>query len=269
MGSIDVPADRYWGCQTQRSLENFKIGDPVHERMPVAIITAFGVLKQAAATVNMKAGVLDKKIGNAVVAAAKEVIEGKHEGHFPLVVWQTGSGTQTNMNVNEVISNRAIEMLGGKMGSKVPVHPNDHVNMGQSSNDSFPTAMHIAAVSEIWNRLLPSLKYLEDALAAKVTAWKGIVKIGRTHTQDATPLLLSQEFSAYVSQLQYGQERIKATLPHLCMLAQGGTAVGTGLNSTEGFDQAVASEIAAITKVSRGKIFFFNSHATCYACEKA
>lgn len=249
MGTIDVPADRYWGCQTQRSLENFKIGDPTHERMPVAIITAFGVLKQAAATVNMRAGVLDKKIGNAIVTAAKEVIEGKHEGHFPLVVWQTGSGTQTNMNVNEVISNRAIEMLGGKMGSKVPVHPNDHVNMGQSSNDSFPTAMHIAAVTEIVNRLLPSLKYLEDAFAAKVAAWKGIVKIGRTHTQDATPLLLSQEFSAYVTQLQFGQERIKATLPHLCMLAQGGTAVGTGLNSTEGFDKDVAAEIATITKL--------------------
>src|SRR5579872_4601091 len=199
-GNIDVPADKYWGAQTQRSLQNFKIGD---ETMPVPLITAFGILKLAAARVNMQLGALDKKIGENIVKAASEVIDGKLDGNFPLVVWQTGSGTQTNMNVNEVISNRAIELMGGTIGSKKPVHPNDHVNMGQSSNDSFPTAMHIAAAYEISHTLIPALKHLHAAIDSKAKEFKDIIKIGRTHLQDATPLTLGQEFSGYAYQVEH------------------------------------------------------------------
>jgi fumarate hydratase, class II len=243
MGPVAVPADRYWGAQTQRSRENFKIGV---ERMPLPLIRAYGILKRAAAEANMEMGDLDKKVGKAIVAAADEVIQGKLDDHFPLVVWQTGSGTQTNMNANEVISNRAIEMLGGEMGSKKPVHPNDHVNRGQSSNDTFPTAMHIAAVLEINERLLPALKHLHGALAAKAKAFAKIIKMGRTHTQDAVPLTLGQEFSGYVTQVAYGIERVKAALPRLSLLAQGGTAVGTGLNAKKGFDKLFAQKASAI-----------------------
>ena len=247
-GEIEVPADKYWGAQTQRSLENFKIGI---EKMPKELVAAFAVLKKAAALTNMELGVLDKNIGKAIIQAADEVSEGNFADNFPLVVWQTGSGTQTNMNVNEVLSNRAIEILGGVMGSKKPVHPNDHVNNGQSSNDSFPTAMHIAAVTEICDRLLPSLKYLRDHLNKKAKEFKNIVKIGRTHLQDATPLTLGQEFSAYVTQLDFGIARVKSCLKHLYYLAQGGTAVGTGLNSKAGFDKKFAEHVASIT----GKAF--------------
>ena len=245
-GEIGVPADKYWGAQTSRSLMNFKIGG---ETMPKPLISALGTLKRAAATVNMKIAGLDKKIGDAMVAAATEVMEGKLDEHFPLVVWQTGSGTQTNMNANEVISNRAIEMLGGVMGSKKPVHPNDHVNMGQSSNDSFPTAMHIAAAMEITHHLIPSLQKLRNALNDKAQAFKDIIKIGRTHTQDATPITLGQEFSGYVKQVENGIRRVEGTLPALYELAQGGTAVGTGLNAKKGFDKAFADEVASITKL--------------------
>ncbi len=244
MGAVQVPADRYWGAQTQRSLENFRIGE---ERMPAALIRAFGIQKMAAARANMALGDLDRRLGDAIVRAAQEVIDGVLLDHFPLVVWQTGSGTQTNMNANEVIANRANELLGAPLGAKSPVHPNDHVNMAQSSNDSFPTVMHIAAVEEIERRLLPALDGLHDALAAKAEAFAEIVKIGRTHLQDATPLTLGQEFSGYVQQVFNGRERIRAALPRLCMLAQGGTAVGTGLNSRVGFDAAFAQEVAAIT----------------------
>lgn len=243
-GPLEVPGDRYWGAQTQRSLGNFKIGV---ETMPKPLIRALGVLKCAAATVNMRLGVLDESIATGITKAATEVMEGKLDGHFPLVVWQTGSGTQTNMNANEVISNRAIQIAGGQMGSKSPVHPNDHVNMGQSSNDTFPTAMHIAAVEEIHHKLLPTLGRLRDALAAKQKDFEGIIKIGRTHLQDATPLTLGQEFSGYVTQVSYGIERVKSALPRLYMLAQGGTAVGTGLNAKEGFAEAFADEVAKIT----------------------
>ncbi|MFZ5912815.1 MAG: class II fumarate hydratase [Pseudomonadota bacterium] len=245
-GKINVPGDKYWGAQTQRSMENFKIG---WERMPDPVVHGLVTLKRAAATVNMKLRDLDRKTGNAIVQAADEILAGKLEGNFPLVVWQTGSGTQSNMNVNEVLSNRAIEILGGEMGSKKPVHPNDHCNMGQSSNDCFPTAMHIAAVSEITHRLLPALKHLHKALEAKSKAWAKIIKIGRTHTQDATPLTLGQEFSGYAKQVEYGVKRVQAALPRLCELAQGGTAVGTGLNSRKGFDKMIAAEIARITKL--------------------
>jgi fumarate hydratase class II len=245
-GPLNVPADRYWGAQTQRSIQNFDIGG---QTMPVPLIRAFGILKLSAAKANMAMGVLDKKLGNAIVNAAKEVAEGKMDDQFPLVVWQTGSGTQTNMNANEVISNRAIELLGGEMGSKKPVHPNDHVNMGQSSNDSFPTAMHIATVMEIHHRLLPALKHLHDALAKKEKQFAKIIKIGRTHLQDATPLTLGQEFSGYVAQLALGIDRVKSALPRLYPLAQGGTAVGTGINSKKGFDVAFAKEVATITKL--------------------
>jgi len=244
MGAVEVPADRYWGAQTQRSRENFKIGT---ERMPLPLIRAYGILKRAAAEANMEMGLLDKKIAKAIVAAADEVIGGKLDEHFPLVVWQTGSGTQTNMNVNEVISNRAIEMLGGEMGSKKPVHPNDHVNRSQSSNDTFPTAMHIAAVLEINRRLIPALTHLHGALAQKSKAFAKIVKLGRTHTQDAVPMTLGQEFSGYVTQIAYGIERVKATLPRLSLLAQGGTAVGTGLNAKKGFDKLFAAKVTEIT----------------------
>ncbi|KAI8148116.1 fumarate hydratase [Fennellomyces sp. T-0311] len=246
-GDLQVPADRYWGAQTQRSLQNFDIGGP-RERMPEPLIQAFGVLKKAAATVNMTYG-LDPKVGKAIQQAADEVIDGTLLEHFPLVVWQTGSGTQSNMNVNEVISNRAIEILGGELGSKNPVHPNDHVNMSQSSNDTFPTAMHVAAVVEITHRLLPALTELRDALKAKQDEFSHIIKIGRTHLQDATPLTLGQEFSGYVQQLTYGIERVESILPHLYNLAQGGTAVGTGLNTRVGFDAKVAQAIADITKL--------------------
>jgi fumarate hydratase class II len=245
-GNIEVESSRYWGAQTQRSLQNFKIGT---ETMPKPLIQAFGILKRSAAKVNMDLGVLDKALGENIIKAADEVIDGKMEGHFPLVVWQTGSGTQTNMNVNEVISNRAIESMGGMMGSKKPVHPNDHVNMGQSSNDSFPTAMHIAAAYEIYNHLLPSLRTLHFALSKKSVEFKDIIKIGRTHTQDATPLTLGQEFSGYAKQVENGIRRAEAALPALYELAQGGTAVGTGLNAKKGFAEAFAKEVASLTKL--------------------
>ena len=243
-GPIEVDASRYWGAQTQRSLLNFKIG---WERQPVSIVRALGIVKRAAAETNMALGILDKKIGDAIVAAAQEVSEGKLDDHSPLVVWQTGSGTQSNMNANEVISNRAIEMLGGERGSKKPVHPNDHVNMSQSSNDTYPTAMHIACAEEIVHALIPALQMLRNALNDKAQAWKDIIKIGRTHTQDATPLTLGQEFSGYTQQVENGIARIEQTLPMLMQLAQGGTAVGTGLNAPVGFAEMVAERIAAIT----------------------
>ncbi len=243
-GPIEVDASRYWGAQAQRSLGNFKIG---WEKQPQPVVRALGIVKRACAETNMALGGLDKKIGETIIAAAQEVIDGKLDEHFPLVVWQTGSGTQSNMNANEVISNRAIEMLGGTMGSKKPVHPNDHVNMSQSSNDTYPTAMHIACAEEIQHRLLPALKHLHTALQAKVVAWKDIIKIGRTHTQDATPVTLGQEFSGYATQVANGIERIEQTLPKLMELAQGGTAVGTGLNAPVGFDKMVAERIAKIT----------------------
>ncbi len=243
-GPIEVASDRYWGAQAQRSLGNFKIGI---EKQPKPVVRALGVVKRAAAEVNMALGRLDPAIGTVIVAAAQEVIDGKLDDHFPLAVWQTGSGTQSNMNANEVISNRAIEMLGGVMGSKKPVHPNDHVNMSQSSNDTYPTAMHVAAAEEIVATLIPALKHLHAALDAKAKAWSDIVKIGRTHTQDATPLTLGQEFSGYAKQIENGIARIELTLPALMELAQGGTAVGTGLNAPVGFAEQVADRIAAIT----------------------
>ena len=243
-GPIEVAADRYWGAQAQRSLGNFRIGE---ETQPVPIVRALGVVKRAAAETNMALGKLDKTIGETIVKAADEVIEGKLNEHFPLVVWQTGSGTQSNMNANEVISNRAIEMLGGEMGSKKPVHPNDHVNMSQSSNDTYPTAMHVACAEQVVKTLIPALKHLHGALKAKSDAWQGIIKIGRTHTQDATPLTLGQEFGGYAQQVANGIERIEQTLPKLMELAQGGTAVGTGLNAPVGFAETVAEKIAGIT----------------------
>jgi fumarate hydratase, class II len=246
-GQISVPADRYWGAQTQRSIENFPIGG---ERMPEPVIRGLGIIKRAAAEVNMDLGRLDRKIGEAIVKAANEVIEGKLDAHFPLVVWQTGSGTQSNMNANEVIANRAIEILGGEIGSKKPVHPNDHVNMSQSSNDCYPSAMHIAAAEEVVHRLVPALQKLRNALNDKAQAWKAIVKIGRTHTQDATPITLGQEFSGYTQQVENGIARIEQTLPMLMQLAQGGTAVGTGLNAPSGFAGRIADRIAAITGLS-------------------
>jgi len=243
-GELQVPSDKYWGAQTQRSLGNFKIGN---EKMPAPLVRALGILKRSAAVVNMDLGVLDKKLGEAMCKAADDVISLKLLDHFPLVVWQTGSGTQTNMNSNEVISNKAIEILGGKLGSKEPVHPNDHVNMGQSSNDTFPTAMHIAAVEQIHHELIPALEHLHKALKEKSEKFADIIKIGRTHLQDATPLTLGQEFSGYVTQISYGIERVKSTLPRLYQLAQGGTAVGTGINSIKGFDVKFASEVAKFT----------------------
>ncbi|KAH9875367.1 hypothetical protein J1614_004859 [Plenodomus biglobosus] len=244
-GEVQVRADRYWGAQTERSLENFKINQP-QDRMPPPIVRAFGILKGAAATVNMKYG-LDPKLGKAIQQAAEEVASLKLVDHFPLVVWQTGSGTQSNMNANEVISNRAIEILGGTMGSKKPVHPNDHVNMSASSNDTFPTVMHIAAVLDFEESLLPALASLRDALKKKSQQWENLIKIGRTHLQDATPLTLGQEFSGYVQQLDFGIERIKSSLPRLKMLAQGGTAVGTGINTFKGFAEDIASEVSKMT----------------------
>lgn len=244
MGTINVPADVYWGAQTQRSLEHFAIG---HDRMPEELIRAFGVLKKAAAEANVELGLLDKDIAALISKAADEVISGKLHAHFPLRVWQTGSGTQTNMNVNEVISNRAIEMAGGERGSKKPVHPNDHVNRSQSSNDTFPTAMHIAAAAAVVNDLLPSIQALRDGLAAKEKEFDHIVKTGRTHLQDAVPLTLGQEFSGYVAQLDAAMANIKLTLPGLYELALGGTAVGTGLNSHPKFAVTAAAKIAKLT----------------------
>lgn len=243
-GPIDVPADRYWGAQTERSRRNFRIGT---ERMPAPLIRALGTQKKAAALANLELGALDRRLGEAIVAAADEVIDGTLTEHFPLVVWQTGSGTQTNMNANEVIANRANERLGAALGAKSPVHPNDHVNMGQSSNDSFPTAMHIAAVTEIEGALLPALRHLHAALDAKARAFADIVKLGRTHLQDATPLTLGQEFSAWAQQVLYGIARIEAALPRLYEVAQGGTAVGTGLNAKVGFAEAFARHLAVVT----------------------
>ncbi len=245
-GPLQVPANRYWGAQTQRSLANFKIGG---ETMPVPLVRALGIIKKAAAQTNMELKNLDRKTGNAIAKAATEVINGKMNDEFPLVVWQTGSGTQSNMNANEVIANRAIEMLGGVIGSKDPVHPNDDVNRSQSSNDTFPTAMHISAVEQVHHELIPALQYLHDGLAKKAREWKKIIKIGRTHLQDATPLTLGQEFSGYAAQLKFGIERVKATLPRLYPLAQGGTAVGTGLNTVKGFDKKFAANVARITKL--------------------
>ncbi|MGH2662726.1 MAG: class II fumarate hydratase [Actinomycetota bacterium] len=244
MGAVEVPADRYWGAQTQRSLHHFSIGE---DRMPVEVIRAFGVLKKACALVNLELGKLPKEKAGLIVAATDEVIEGKLDDHFPLHVWQTGSGTQANMNANEVIANRAIEMAGGELGSKTPIHPNDDVNMSQSSNDTFPTAMHIAAARLVDEGLLPAVRELREALDAKAREFDDIVKIGRTHLQDAVPLTLGQEFSGYVSQLDDDLRRIEEALPGILELAIGGTAVGTGLNSPAGFGERVAAKIAALT----------------------
>ncbi len=243
-GPIDVAADRYWGAQTERSRNNFRIGE---ERMPRPLIAALALVKRAAAEVNLALGSLDARRAKAIVAAAQEIIDGKLDDHFPLAVWQTGSGTQTNMNVNEVIANRANEKLGGKLGAKSPIHPNDHVNMSQSSNDAFPTAMHIAAAWEIANRLIPALTHLHAALDAKTKEFRSIVKIGRTHTQDATPLTLGQEFSGYAAQVASGIARVKLGLKELYPLAQGGTAVGTGLNVKRAFAKAFAKIVAGLT----------------------
>jgi len=243
-GPLEVPADKYWGAQTQRSLMNFPIG---WEKQPVALVRALGVIKQACAEVNLAAGALDADRGKAIVEAASEVVAGKLDDHFPLVVWQTGSGTQSNMNANEVIANRAIEIMGGVIGSKDPVHPNDHCNLGQASNDTFPTAMHISTAMTARDVLLPGLEKLDAALADKVKEFDGIIKIGRTHTMDATPLTLAQEFSGYTHQVAMGIERVKAALPRIYELAQGGTAVGTGLNTRKGWDTEVAANMAKIT----------------------
>lgn len=246
IGNIEVPNDKYWGAQTQRSIVNFPIGGE-RERMPLPVIKAFGIVKKCAAIYNVRVGKLPSEIGDSIVKAADEVIDGKLDDHFPLVVFQTGSGTQSNMNVNEVISNRAIDHSNGVLGSKSPVHPNDHVNLGQSSNDSFPTAMHIAAVQEIHRVLIPGLTKLHDALLEKEKEFNPIIKIGRTHTQDATPLTLGQEFSGYRQQLAMSISRVEAILPNLYKLALGGTAVGTGLNTTDGYDKEIASVIAQET----------------------
>jgi fumarate hydratase, class II len=243
-GPIDVADDRYWGAQTERSRNNFRIGT---EHIPLPVIHALAIVKLAAAQTNLALGSLDARRANAIMRAAQEIIDGKLDDHFPLSVWQTGSGTQTNMNVNEVIANRANEMLGGKRGAKAPIHPNDHVNMSQSSNDSFPTAMHIAAALEISQRLLPALTHLQSALKAKTKAFASIVKIGRTHTQDATPLTLGQEFSGYAAQVTSGIARVKIGVKELYPLAQGGTAVGTGLNAKRAFAKLFAKKVAAIT----------------------
>jgi fumarate hydratase class II len=246
MGGIEVEDSRYWGAQSQRSLQNFRIGD---ERMSREIIRALGILKKACALANFELGVLDKDICDLIIKASDEVINGKLDEHFPLVVWQTGSGTQTNMNTNEVISNRAVEIAGGELGSKDPVHPNDHVNMSQSSNDTFPTAMHISAAESICHQLIPALEHLKGALNEKVEKFRGIVKIGRTHLQDATPLTLGQEFSGYSRQVELGIGRAKMSLKNLYKLALGGTAVGTGLNTPLGFDVLAAKKIAEITEL--------------------
>jgi fumarate hydratase class II len=243
-GAIAVEVDRYWGAQTERSRQNFPIGDRL---MPLPIIHALGLIKQAAAEINTAAGALSPDIGNAIAAAAREVADGHLDNHFPLVIWQTGSGTQTNMNVNEVVANRANEMLGAPLGARAPVHPNDHVNLGQSSNDSFPTAIHIAAAMEVTQRLLPVLKHLQEILTRKATEWASIVKIGRTHLQDATPITLGQEFSGYAAQVALGSSRIREALADLFLIAQGGTAVGTGLNARPGFAEAMAERLAGLT----------------------
>ncbi len=243
-GPIEVPADRYWGAQTQRSLKNFPIG---WEKQPLSLIRALGLIKHAAALVNMEFGLLDSGIGRAIAESADEVAAGKLDSHFPLAVWQTGSGTQSNMNANEVVANRAIEKLGGEIGTKSPVHPNDHVNLCQSSNDTFPTAMHIAVVLDAINNLLPELRLLEQALGRKQEEFSGIIKIGRTHTQDATPLTLGQVFSGYRTQIDLGYKRIMTALRNVYPLAQGGTAVGTGLNSREGWAERFAEKIAEFT----------------------
>ncbi|HMB11472.1 class II fumarate hydratase [Saliniramus sp.] len=243
-GEIAVPADRLWGAQTQRSLQNFRIG---HERMPRPMVRALGLVKLAAARTNHTLGLLDAKVADAVVTAAEEVSDGRHDAEFPLVVWQTGSGTQSNMNANEVIANRANELLGAGRGVKAPVHPNDHVNMGQSSNDTFPTAMHIAAVEEIHYSLLPALMHLYETLAGKAEEFSDIIKIGRTHMQDATPITLGQEFGGYAAQVAHAIGRIEASLPAMLDLAQGGTAVGTGLNAHPDFPEGFAQEIARLT----------------------
>jgi fumarate hydratase class II len=260
-GPVEVAADRYWGAQTQRSIENFRIGT---ERMPRALIRALGVVKRAAAEVNLALRLIDARRAGAIVRAAQEAIDGALDGHFPLVVWQTGSGTQTNMNVNEVIANRANEILGGRLGAKSPVHPNDHVNRSQSSNDCFPTAMHIAAAEEIARLLDPALAHMQDALQKKSKAFAHIVKIGRTHTQDATPLMLGQEFSGYASQVESGIIRNRLALKQLYPLAQGGTAVGTGLNSHPRFAGLFAKKVAAITRLpftsARNKFEALASH---------
>jgi fumarate hydratase, class II len=266
-GPIEVPADHYWGAQTERSRQNFRIGE---ERMPRPLIVALAIVKRAAAETNLALGSLDARRAKAIVAAAQEIIDGKRDGEFPLRVWQTGSGTQTNMNVNEVIANRANEMLGGERGAKAPVHPNDHVNMSQSSNDSFPTAMHIAAAHEISKLLLPALTHLHAALEGKAKAFARIVKIGRTHTQDATPLTLGQEFSGYAAQVKSGIARVKAGLGGLYALAQGGTAVGTGLNSKRAFAKLFAQKVAAATDLpfvsAPNKFEALASHgAICFA----
>ncbi|SFM19923.1 fumarase, class II [Bradyrhizobium sp. NFR13] len=245
-GPIEVAADRYWGAQTERSRQNFKIG---HDRMPMPIIRALGIVKLAAAETNRELKLLEPKLAKAIVSAAREVIDGKLDDHFPLVVWQTGSGTQTNMNLNEVIANRANELLGGERGAKKPVHPNDHVNMSQSSNDSFPTAMHIAAAQGIMEYLVPALSELHAALRKKEKAFAKIVKIGRTHTQDATPLTLGQEFSGYAAQIESGIKRLRSVVKDLYPLAQGGTAVGTGLNSKPRFAKLFAKHAETITKL--------------------
>ncbi|MEN8236853.1 MAG: class II fumarate hydratase [Pseudomonadota bacterium] len=244
LGPIEVPTDQYWGAQTQRSLKNFNIGT---ERMPESLIRALGIQKRASATVNMSLKILDPKHGQAIVQAANEIIQGKLFEQFPLKIWQTGSGTQTNMNANEVIANRANELLGGELGANSPVHPNDHVNRGQSSNDTFPTVMHIAAVEQVTHQLLPALENMHQALWRKQQEFQNVVKIGRTHLQDATPLTLGQEFSGYVAQIQQCTQRIQAVLPRLYQLAQGGTAVGTGLNTHKEFPRRFAAEVAAIT----------------------
>ncbi len=244
MGEVEVPADKYWGAQTQRSIENFPIGN---DSMPIPLVRALGIQKQAAARANLALGQLEEDVANAIADAAQEVIGGKFDDNFPLVVWQTGSGTQSNMNANEVIANRANEMMGGKPGDKSPVHPNDHVNRSQSSNDTFPAAMHIAAAIEFQDRLIPSLTHLKDALDAKSTEFRDIIKIGRTHTQDATPLTLGQEFSGYAAQMDGVIAGVERALPDLLQLAQGGTAVGTGLNTPKGFAERFAEEVAKIT----------------------
>ena len=246
-GNLKVPNEKLWGAQTQRSLKNFKIGN---EKMPKELIRALGIIKLCAAKTNMNLGILDRSVGNAIVKAAKEVAEGKLNEHFPLVIWQTGSGTHSNMNANEVISNRAIEILGGKIGSKKPVHPNDHCNQSQSSNDTFPTAMHISCVETIENLLLPSLKYLEKELKIKSNKWLDIIKIGRTHLQDATPLSLGQEFSSYKTQVEFSIQRVEKSLPKLKFLAQGGTAVGTGINTKLKFAEIFASNVSKYTKIN-------------------
>ena len=243
-GEIDVPSDRYWGAQAQRSLGNFPIG---RERLPPSLIRALGIVKLAAAETNRNLGVLDSTLADAIASAAHEVMDNALDAHFPLVIWQTGSGTQSNMNANEVIANRAIELLGGELGSKSPVHPNDHVNLSQSSNDTFPTAMHVAVAEQVSRHLVPALERLHDSLQRKARDWDDVIKIGRTHTQDATPLTLGQEFSGYVHQVACSIQRLERTMPGLLELAQGGTAVGTGLNAPDGFDVAIASRIAELS----------------------